>query len=184
MLPAKKLNYETFEKRNDNGQSYPPEPRHGQFGPNPPKTLPTKSDQHDQLLSLPGQIDETNLDETINQVRTHQQNDLAMLRLAFRKFIEVKNQTENFDEAEQKTNLSPSEINQLVSAVVRIHGDEREILGITPIEKNEDKYHEFQHLENLSSRELLELCYKEGITPPSTSQTQTQEEDSYRTGET
>ena len=68
--------------------------------------------------------------------------------------------------ADKIRNVSSAELNQLVSAVIRIHNDERELLGITPPENENNDDEQYKQLEQLSVWQLIELCHKEGINPP------------------
>ena len=167
------------------GQPHFSQTQHGQFGPTP-QAHPANADQCDCQPTMPGSpSDDANLKDTIRQIREHQRSDLAMLRLAFRQFIEPKN-PDNQNENTNPTlrDISSSELNQIVSAVVRMHDDERQLLGIKTPDPQTDTDHEYNHLEKLSTRQLLELCYQEGIAPPSTIQTQTQTENPSGNGQT
>lgn len=139
------------------GEPSPPAPqRLGQDDPNICDNL--TFEQSDSLVLKtsddPSQISA----ETIAAVRKHQQTDLAKLRDAFRSVIDGD------VDAEKKPAVTCSELNQLASAVARIHTDERELYGITPPEPQEDNTTD-EDLSKLTNQQLLELCFKEGIAP-------------------
>jgi len=164
----------------------PPRGQHGQFGPVLPDP-PTHPGQRDGVECLPDDTHDAGRDrDAVQAAREHQQVDLAMLRLAFRNILFAGPDHPNVEQQpdQQLRELSCSELNQLTSAVVRIHGDERELLGIEAIENQQTGDNHDDHLELLSTPQLLELCYKEGITPPSACQTETETQDTVTTGET
>ena len=114
-----------------------------------------------------------------------QQIDLAMLRLAFRDILaESEDGRDDVRPSPPIRQLSCSELNQLVSAVVRMHGDERELLGIKSPQDSQDSDDQYEYLEHLSTPALIQLCYKEGINPPPACQTNAQTQDTDTTGQT
>ncbi len=175
-----------------------PETQRDQFGSIPPAS-PANADQLDCQTPPPGcSADEPSLQEKIRQVRDHQQFDLIMLRLTFLNILKPRDNAENNETADDTAppsdivppladrppnlaKLSCSEFNQIVSAVVRIHDDEREIFNIKPIEPQFDQERlQYEHLQKLNFRQLLELCRNEGIAPPDTCQTDPQEQNPTR----
>lgn len=172
----------------DVGHPTPSDQQHGQLGPLPPNA-PTKADQCDCFGNSFPPDDDTEasrLENHTEQAREHQQIDLAMLRLAFRNIL-----VDNGEQAPEANRNQPqirdvscSELNQLVSAVVRLHGDERDLLGIKPPQNTQENDDPYDYLEQLSTHELIQLCYKEGITPPPACQVDPQAEDRDTTSQT
>jgi len=173
----------------DLGQSHLSHRQHGQLGPTSPAT-PTQHagqcDCPDAKGSPDLKHDEPDLEVNLQQVREHQQIDLAMLRLAFRSILfDNCNPGDDGQPAPSPLRqVSCSELNQLVSAVVRLHGDERELLGIQPPENVHDNDQQYDYLEQLSTPQLIELCYKEGINPPDTCKTLDQTQNTTTTSQT
>jgi hypothetical protein len=145
--------------------------QHGQLDSLPPAS-PASTNQFDCQSCQPGSFnDDSELPATIRNARNHQHVDLTMLRLSFRKLMSPEHPI-NHPLAEELPNLSCSEFSNLVSAVVRMHDDERETLGIKPPISIEDTdRNEIDQLENLTANELLDICRQEGIVPPDTCQT-------------
>jgi hypothetical protein len=153
------------------GASPPTLQRPGQNDPNICDNLIFEQLDHS---AVHGSDDLARIDaKTIAEVRKHQQADLARLRDAFRSVIEV--------DADKKPAVTCGELNQLASAVARIHSDERELYGITPPEPLADDTHD-EDLSKLTNKELLELCYKEGIAPSCEYDTPTTKTPDPRTG--
>ncbi len=196
MLPAKKIEIENdIENKEsntgDNGRFSFRNAQHSQIGRSPSQPLHI-SGQFDCNTQTPELHDGTlDLNRQIKLTRIRQQYDLAMLRHAFRNFLTKNNKYDNEDDENENKNennnkqlidtlrsVSSSELNQLVSAVVRMHDDERELLGIKPPDEKDNEEQEYKYLEQLSVSQLIELCYKEGIAPPHLCKAQYKEEDS------
>lgn len=98
-----------------------------------------------------------------------------MLRLSFRKLILPEDKQDDFDEQNANNPVrlfTASEFSNLVSAVTRVHSDERETFGIHPPDQNQsDEQSELRRLESLTLAELFDLCRREGISPPNPCQT-------------
>ncbi|MFA5864468.1 MAG: hypothetical protein WC975_07245 [Phycisphaerae bacterium] len=141
----------------------------GQSGSLPPAS-PATADQLDCTTSSPGSChDDRALQTAIRQVRDHQQIDLAMLRLTFRKLLTDEDKSDTDAPALPLKAVSCSEFNSLVSAVVRLHDDEREIFGIKPLEpKTDTDRQDYDNLQKLTLKQLIDLCYQEEIIPPDT----------------
>jgi hypothetical protein len=161
--------------------------QHGQPGPTSPAS-PASADQDTPQPLSPGSTPpDASLHNRINSVRQEQQADLAMLRLSFRKLILPEDKQDTFDE-QNPTNpvrlFTASEFSNLVSAVTRVHTDERETFGIQPPDPTQsDEQSELRRLESLTLAELFDLCRREGISPPNPCQTPPQTVDPDRDGE-
>jgi hypothetical protein len=146
-------------------------PQHGQLD-SPSPASPATADQFDCQSIQPGSFsDDSELPALVRKVRNHQQVDLTMLRLSFRKLMTPERPLNHPLEAELR-DFTCSEFSNVVSAVTRIHDDERENLGIKPPVPTQDHdKNELARLEDLSLPELIDLCRQEGIVPPDTCQT-------------
>lgn len=161
--------------------------QHGQFGPTPPDPPIHSAGQSDSETHLSHSRDDApSLDDAMQQARAHQQIDLAMLRLALRSTL-LQDADPTLDDqpaSPQIRQLSCSEFNQLVSAVVRLHSGERELFGIGAADNTQDKDNQYDYLERLSTQQLLDLCRQEGIAPPPTCQAHSEKENSHPTSQT
>jgi hypothetical protein len=142
---------------------------HGRSDPFPPGTL-ADTDQ----FELPRDPDPQGAPE---RILAEQKNDLAMLRLFFR-HMSIEGEEERkkqFPEYPYK-NLTHAEYNQITTAVIRIHDDEREVYGFgkTLEPHSNPEQEEYEKLTQLSKRELIQLCSDNGIIPPDTCETETQ----------
>ncbi len=216
-LPAKKITEQENIEQNetehsnakDNGRFSFRNAQHSRFGRSSSMPLNLSGQFGPHQLTPELNSETCNLKQQIKIARARQQDDLAMLRHAFRCFL-LKKQNNDDDNSENKndnandifnndnnnnrfsenynynTNLlrsvSSSELNQLVSAVVRMHDDERELLGINPPDDKDNDDEEYKQLEQLSVSQLIELCYKEGIAPPALCKTQDQKENNDSSG--
>lgn len=178
---------ENTDDTNQIGRQHPLSQQHGQYGPNETDTSRPSSDQFDQPSASPDRSDAPEADNPVNSAREHQQIDLAMLRLAFRSILVERQEGETENDDPPLRDVSCSELNQLVSAVVRLHSGERELFGITsPDDNSADKHNDdrYQYLSHLTTTQLIELCNQEGIDPPPACEDGTETQDNNRTGPT
>jgi len=162
-----------FDKQSSTAQ-------HDQTGPN----LPTPSQNADQIARLIAKTgrhaEDSNLNSQTENIRDNQRVDLAMLRLSFHEMF-----TEKESDPEKKTpknvpkellrevlfkipDFTAGEFNQMVSAITRLHEEERTVYGIDPATKSaeEKERQEYEQFEKLSKSELLQLCRQHNILPP------------------
>ncbi len=162
-----------------------------QFG-SPLPASPAVADQIDPLLATSGNhTDDPPLLPTPSQVREQQQVDLVMLRLSFRQFYRANNDAqqprkdtvvEDTDEdgplvdapggsqnsGPQLPDLSISDFSHLVSAIAKMHDEERIAYGVEKaaeptVDKEDQEYEQFS---KLSKRELIQFCHDNHIVPP------------------
>jgi hypothetical protein len=192
MTAVKVLNLEPFDTDNrshseHSGRNTFHITQHGQPGPTSPATQAIADQDSTQPLSPEEKKTDSSLADRIRLVRKNQQVDLAMLRLSFRKLILPEEEQDSFDEkhsAHPVRLFTASEFSNLVSAVTRVHTDERETFGIEPPDPNQsNEQNELRKLESFTLAELFDLCRREGISPPDSCQTPPEENDLPANGE-
>jgi hypothetical protein len=173
------------------GQLPFPNAQHGQNDPTL-QAYPANADQINLSDAQPGRSDdEADPADTIRTARQNQKVDLAMLRLSFRNMFTSNEDTNSYDlpqeiktkiDHEKISALSCSEINQLVSAVVRFHDDERELLGFKSFDPNTlHKNDPYQFLESLSVRQLIQFARQNDINIPDSIEARIEKPNPHRT---